>query len=147
MSYALFREERRNNSSFQSEALRSNTQPTALSSIFFSATNVNALQEAIRYQVYVRSGNTHVIDKQSDTELKVIMRGIYLEYAKNSPVDMKGQVQDLNVRVLEFCVNTILSEINMHLYYINDISKLPEPMARGTSTNSAGSRSLFMKEF
>lgn len=147
MSYPLFKDYDTTNSSFEEEALRSNTGQNELTDVFFSKRNVDALQEAIRYQVYVRSNQKHVIDRQSDVELKVVMRGTYLEHARNAPYDILSQVKDLNSIVIEYCVDKILSEINMYLYYMNDISTNREPMARSVATTSAGSKTLIMKEF
>lgn len=146
MSYPLFREDKNKHSTFEKEALRSNVQSSQLSDLYFSTTNVEALHEAVRYQVYVRSGNRHVIDRQSDTDLKVVMRSIFYEYSKNLPYDIIGQVKELNSKVINFCVEKVLSEINMYMYYIQDISKNPEPLPRSLNTSSTGSKVLFMKE-
>ena len=37
----------------------------------------------IRYQVYEQSNEQHVVGRQSDTELEIIMRHFYLTYGKN----------------------------------------------------------------
>lgn len=140
-------QETKSHDSFGQEALRGNTTANALSQLYFSQKNVDALQEGIRYMVYVKSGEKHVIDKQSDTDLKIVMRSIYLEYGRNLPFDIVGQVKDLNTRVLDFCVERILEEINMYMHYRVDISKNYEPMPRSENTSSAGTKTLIMKEF
>jgi Family of unknown function (DUF5761) len=149
MSYALFREDDTHDAhdTFQSEALKSNIDKTAVSNLFFSSQNVNALQDAIRYQVWVRSGKKHVIDRQSDTELKVVMRGTYLEHARNAPYDIPGQVRELNQRVAGYCVDNILSAINLYVYYREDIQSQPRLMPMPVSMSLAGSKTLEMKEF
>jgi hypothetical protein len=147
MSYPLFREDNKVHSSFEKEAIRSNYQASQLSDLYFSPQNVEALHEAIRYQVYIRSGNKHVIDRQSDTDLKVVMRSIFYEYARNLPYDVVGQVRELNTKVIDYCVPKILMEINMYIYYRQDISQNPQPLPRSENTSSAGTKVLFMKEF
>jgi hypothetical protein len=146
MSWPLFREFE-NHDSFEDEALKSNISPNQLTDVYFSQQNVNALHEAIRYQVYVRSQNKHIIDRQSDIDLKIVMRSIYYEHSKNLPFDILGQVKELNARVIEYCVSNILSEIDMYLYYREDIQKNPRPLPRSINTSSAGSKTLFMKDF
>jgi hypothetical protein len=133
--------------SFEQEALRGNTTSTALSDLYFSQKNVDALQEGIRYMVYVKSGEKHIIDKQSDTDLKIVMRSVFLEYGRNLPFDIVGQVRDLNAKVLDFCVNRILEEINMYIHYRVDISTNYVPLPRSENTSSAGTKTLIMKEF
>lgn len=147
MNYPLFRELNPQNNTLEENALRSNTGQNKLTNLYFSQMNVHGLQEAIRYQVYVRSGNKHVIGKQSEDELKVVMRSVYLEYGRNVPYDIITQVKELNGRVIEYCVDNILSEINMYMYYLEDISTMPQPLARPETTTSAGSKTLIMKEF
>lgn len=120
---------------------------TPLSQLFFSPRNVEALQDGIRYQVYVKSGKQYVIGKQSYTELEIVMRSVYNEYARHMPFDIVGQVRDLNRRVLTYCVDNVLSEIRLRLHYVQEIDTVPMPMERGVNVSSAGSRTLFMREF
>jgi hypothetical protein len=145
--FALFKEYHNDNSSFENEALKSNISSNQLTDVYFSHKNIEALHEGIRYQVYVRSENKHIIDRQSDIDLKIVMRSIYYEYSKNLPYDILGQVRDLNAKVIDYCVNNILSEINMYLRYRQDISSNPEPLPRSVNVSSAGSKTLFMKDF
>jgi hypothetical protein len=147
MDYSLFKEFHNDNSSFEGEALRSNISSNDLTRVYFSSKNIDALQQAIRYQVYVRSGNEHIIDKQSDVDLKIVMRSIYYEYSKNLPYDILGQVRELNGKVIDYCVTNILSEISMYLHYREDTSHNAVPLARSTNVSSAGSKTLFMKDF
>lgn len=146
MSYPLFREDKKVHTTFEQEALKSNYQSSQLSDLYFSNVNVEALHEAIRYQVYVKSNNKHVIDRQSDTDLKVVMRSIFYQDSKNLPYDIIGQVKELNSNVIDYCVRKIISEIDMYIYYREDITKNPEPLPRSLNTSSAGSKVLFMKE-
>jgi Family of unknown function (DUF5761) len=147
MSWPLFKQFENQHDSFADEALKGNVAKTELSSVFFSNTNVNALHEAIRYQVYVKSEQRHIIDRQSDIDLKIVMRSVFLQYSKNLPYDIVGQIRELNSIIIDFCVDKILNEINMYLYYKQDIDKVPEPMARSVNTSSAGTKTLFMKDF
>lgn len=147
MSWPLFKEYNNKSATFQDEALKGNISGNQLTDIYFSQQNLDALQEGIRYQVYIRSGNRHVIDKQSETDLKIVMRSTYYEHGKNMPYDILNQVKELNYKVIEYCVDKILSEIGMYLRYRADIENNPEPLARSLNTSSAGSKTLQLRDF
>jgi hypothetical protein len=134
--------------SFVGDMLRGNWDKNPVADMFFTATNVKFIQDSIRKEVYTRSGSKkYTIDDQSVDELKMIMRGIYLQYAKNNPFDVKGQVQQLNSLVIEWCAPRILSEIDHYYYYLNDISHMPVPLSQPVSMSSAGTRSLPLQPF
>ena len=106
------------------------------------------IQAAIRKDVYTRSGSKHYkIDDQSIDELKMIMRGIYMQYAKNNPFNVQGQVAELNTLVIDWCAPRIMSEIDHYIYYLNDISHMPVPLTQPMHMSTAGTRSLPMQPF
>jgi len=115
---------------------------TPLSDMFFSNSNMNRLQEQLIYRVYVSSGSKYKIGKQSNTELQVIMRAMYLQYAKNLPYDIGKQINELNRHVVEFCLPKVISEIKQYLFYINDIQRLPAQIPHPINVSSAGTRTL-----
>jgi hypothetical protein len=128
---------------FMDDMLRGNFTPTAVAKAFFTPRNAAALQEGIRREVYTRSGpKKYVIDDQDIDELKMIMRAMYLQYGKNNEFDVEGQVRDLNKIVVDWAAPRILSEIDQYMYYLDDISHLPVPMAQPMNMSSAGTRSL-----
>lgn len=129
--------------SFAGDMLRGNWDHTPLGDAFFTRKNVEILQNAIIREVYNRSGpKKYVIDKQDVDELKMIMRGIYLQYAKNNPFDIEGQIRELNDLIIQWCAPRILSEIDHYNYYLKDISHMPIPLAQPMNMSSAGTRSL-----
>jgi hypothetical protein len=133
---------------FQTDMLRGNWEATPVSRSFFSAENVERIQMLIRKGVYDRSGEKkYVIDKQSVDELKIIMRAIYYQYARNLPSDVAGQVGDLNVKVVDWSVPHILSAVDHYQYYLNDISHMPVPLAQPQHLSRAGTKSLPMQPF
>lgn len=136
------------NESASQDLMRGNWMDTTLSKAFFSPENTQILQNAIRKSVYDRSGEKRwVIDEQSADELQIVMRSLYLQYAKNLEYDIPGQIKDLNDLVVEWCAPRILSEIGMYEYYLNDISKLPVPLPQPMSMSSAGTKSLPFRKF
>lgn len=134
-------------SNFNEEATKGIHSQNPISQLYFSTMNIDALQEAIRYQVYLKSCQKHVIGRQSDTELKIIMRAVYLEHARHRDYDILPEIKRLNQLVLDFCVPKVLQEIKMYITYTNDINKLPQPMDRGEFQSSKGSKVLEQKTF
>lgn len=134
--------------SFSGDMLRGNWDHTALSDAFFTRRNADVLQMEIRNEVYRMSGpKKYVIDNQDVDELKMIMRAMYLQYAKNSPHNIEGQIKELNDLVIKWAAPRITSEIEHYQYYLEDISHLPVPLAQPMSMSSAGTRSLpFQKQ-
>jgi len=129
------------------DALLRDRMDSEVSDLYFSSANVDALQEAIRYQVWAKTDGEHVIDRQSDTELMIVMRSLYLQYSRNSPYNVREQVRELNARVLDECLPKIVSELSAYLQYLRDASQLPVPLEHGQLATMKGTRSLEMKPF
>ena len=141
--YSMFKEEENRPYRWINEQVLKNIHTqNEVSEVFLSRKNIDTLQEAIRYLVYKKSCGKHIIDKQSETELIVIMRSVYLEYGEYKPFDISSQVKDLNQRVLEYCVPKILQEIKLYMQYRSDINTLPVPMDRGQFVSSKGTKVL-----
>lgn len=134
-------------SSAGADAIKGNLQITPLNSAFFSPSNVEIIQNKIRYDVFIKSGNKHIIDKQSTDDLLIVMRSMYYQYGKNLPDHIKEQVEELNQIVSNWCVPKILAEIDMYYQYRKDITTMPVPLAHPILLNSAGTRSLPFKPF
>jgi hypothetical protein len=130
------------------DLMRGNWAETMLSKAFFSPENTKIIQNAVRKEVYDRSGEKRwVIDEQSADELQIVMRSLYLQYAKNLEYDIPGQIRELNRLVVDWTAPRIMSEIGMYEYYLKDISALPVPLPQPMSMSSAGSKSLPFRKF
>ena len=128
---------------FSGDMLRGNWEHNVLADTFFTRKNVATLQNAIKQAVHRMSGpKKYVIDEQDVDELKIIMRTMYLQYAKNNPYNIEGQVQELNQLVIDWAAPRIMSEIDAYHHYLNDISHLPVPMEKPLNMSSAGTKSL-----
>jgi len=128
---------------FASDMLRGNWDHTALSDAFFTRKNVDIIQSEIQKEVYRISGpKKWAIGPQDVDEIKMIMRAMYLQYAKNNPFNIEGQLAELNQLVVKWSVPRIMSEIEQYNYYLNDISHLPIPLQQPMSMSSAGTKSL-----
>lgn len=145
--YKLFETGNEKMSDFSREAVVGIHTNTPLNSLFFSRENINALQQGIRYLVAKHSDNKFIVGNQSEVELQIVMRAVYLNDAKHKPTGIIEQVKELNKLVLDYCVPRILEEVKMYNYYKNDVSQLPMPLERGQFSSAKGTRVLESREF
>jgi hypothetical protein len=134
-----------NYSGFSCEAIRGNNENTPLARLFFSPHNIEMLQNGIRYMVYKESGGRHVIGRQSEIELKIVMRSVFFEHAKHLKYDVVGQTRNLNAIVIKDVVPKIITEVDMYERYKRDVTMLPEPMPRSLNMSTKGSKTLELK--
>jgi hypothetical protein len=120
----------RNKPPAYSEALNGTMVWNVLAQVYFSAENMQIIQNALRANVYKLSGGKINIPNQNVDNLKIIMRGIYMEYAEHYPKDIKGQVERLNKLVLDYAVPQVYSEAVSYFQYLIDSSVLPLPIDR-----------------
>ena len=81
--WPLFQQNNNGVKNYKEEALRGIQTESTLSQVFFSKQNIDLIQNQIRYNVWIKSNKMHIIGRQSDTELEIVMRSIYLQYSKN----------------------------------------------------------------
>lgn len=129
------------------DAIRGNMQANDLNQAFFSPANVIIVQNKIRREVYDRSGGEFLIDPQSADELMIVMRAMYLQYGKNQPTNITGQIAELNQIVADWCVPKIVAECSMHKTYLNDIQHLPVPLEHPIMLTKTGSKSAAFERF
>ena len=110
-------------------------EKTALSDLFFSDMNIDAIQKSIRYGVNKSTGQ--VVAKQSDNTIYVVMRSILLQYAnfRVSSQNLVEEIRALNKRVIDYCVENVSSNVQQYVGYIKDIERLPTPMDRPSYHN------------
>lgn len=128
------------------DSLRSNIDENCISKLFFSKINVNLLQQFIQEEVFRLSNGTYKIGRQSDMELSIIMRSLYLQ---NGPYSncAKFEVRKLNKMVLDDAVSKIYSAIKQYIVYKKDVSTLPKPMLHPEYTSNSGLKSSEMNPF
>jgi hypothetical protein len=129
------------------DAIRGNVMATPLNQTFFSPANVQIIQNRLRREVYERSKGEFLIDEQSVDELMTIMRAMYLQYGKNQPTNIRGQINDLNTLVVDWAVPRIVSECSMHKTYLHDIQHMPVPLAQPVLESRAGTKSASFDRF
>jgi hypothetical protein len=121
---------------------------TPLNTVFFSEDNMENLHGKIQQAVMEMSGpKRYKIDRQSDDDLKLIMRSYYLQYARNNPGEVAAELEDLNNRVIGFASNRIMVEIESYVRYRKDILDFPEPIERPVDVQIYGTRTGELKSF
>ena len=111
-------------------AMTGNWYNTRLSDVFFSKENIQILQNGIRKGVYELSNKQFIISEQSEDELKIIMRSIFLQYSKNLKNNIKEQISSLNNLVLNYAINQVYSESIGYIKFKYDVSTMYEPISR-----------------
>ena len=97
--YDLYKDSSKEQQNVQN-SLNYNQEETPLSVIYFSKNNLDRIQQEIKLRVYqitkedndplyIKSNNNNgiVISRQDDLQLQIIMRSMYLQYAKNMNSD------------------------------------------------------------
>ena len=112
------------------DAMKGNWNESPLSFAFFSAHNIQSLQNGIRAGVYHKSKGQYTIGPQSVDTLKIIMRSTFLSYSANKAFDIAGQIQALNKIVLDYCIPQVYGEAQGYNKYLEDASTLVVPIDR-----------------
>lgn len=136
----LYETNQDNRECFASEMLQGIQETSPLSRVFFSKENMDRLQTLIRYNVNLETGL--VISKQSETELAVVMRAMYLQYSMNINHSFTEQIKQLNELVLRYAVPQITSEAKQYQGYLEEIQRNPVPIVHSVNVSSKGTKTL-----
>jgi hypothetical protein len=128
------------------EAMAGNWENTPLSNLFFSPQNQQTLQNGLRAGVYHMSNQKYVIAPQSNDDLKIVMRSIFMQYSSNQPGNITQQINELNKAVLNYSVPQIYGEAKGYLRYLHDASTLVVPLSTPVNTVSYD-KTLELKPF
>jgi hypothetical protein len=128
-----------------SEQIQYRHSDTPLNTLFFGQGNIDTIQGQIQSTVQQMIGAT--IDRQSDSDLLMVMRSYYLQYAQNNPDRIAQELAELNTRVVNFCANRIAVEVEAYRYYRKDIMDFPEPIANPMTVKKYGSAPGELKSF
>ena len=111
------------------DSMTGNWYNTKLSNAFFSEKNIQIIQNGIRSGVFNKSNKQYVICEQNPDELQIIMRSIFLQYAKNLPHNLPEQISDLNKNVFDYAINQVYGEAEGYMKYKKDASTMWTPIA------------------
>lgn len=123
----------------------------------FSKINVKFIQDSV--VDYVKKARNITIETRQDTDnlLNLMLSSYLLFYSSNGvfssndnlfkpseskSCDFQNILGNLNKSIIEKYVQNVLSGLNMHDYYIRDISQLPVPLSNPVNVSSKGSNVL-----
>ena len=116
-------------------------EPTLVNSRFFCRKNLDVLQSMLAQVVRQKTGMR--IDRQSDDELLIAMRAMYLESQPvNVAVHPDAVVSQLNQKVVDAVVPKVTSNLLQYLAYLRDASTLPDVLPSPLATSIKGEKSL-----
>ncbi len=130
------------NDSFQNQALYGIQSHSVLGDAYFSKANVQLVHDMVRYQVYLRSDKKHLIGEQSNLDLEIIMRSIFLQRAKHLPNQIPEQIKELNMMVVNVILPRILSSIEQYIGYLHRVEHLPDEIPLPKNMSNKGTRLL-----
>lgn len=134
--FAMFDDVRTPESSAVGLTRSTHLQPTELSARFFGPGNVEQLQRQLQGAIRARTG--FVIDRQSDEQLLIVMRYVYVQSGRN--FGGAEEVRRLNELVLREIVPQVGAGLAQYLAYLRDASTLPVPIPRGQATSVKGTK-------
>jgi hypothetical protein len=137
-TYELYEGEMQTHS-FQN-SLQGIQDKSVLSKAFFSQRNIDCIQKNIQKKVL--QNTNYRIGRQSDLQLQIIMRSIYLQFSKNLECDYAQQIKQLNQKVSDYSVDRISIEMSQFLEYRKEVSKMPDPISLPKNLSNAGEKSL-----
>ncbi len=108
--------------------------------VFFSRQNMTILQNQLKYQVFLKSDNKYIIDKQDPQELGTIMESMYYQYSSR-PIEeclFKNEIERLNGIVLNYSVSNVIIGIRAQNGYLKKITDNITGMDIGISTTRKG---------
>lgn len=127
-------------SNFSNQMLKSQLCTNKLSEHYFSKCNLDHVQQLLILNVANITNSQYKIGRQSDRELLLVMRHIYLHEASNKNDNIVSEVNRLNNIVINKIMPKLLSNIEQHVTYINDINTPLRIMDAPVNVNSSNSR-------
>jgi hypothetical protein len=140
--YQMFHQKKEGLNEFKNEAVKSILQKNPLSDVFFSKQNIDYLQNKIIQTVYELTNGQHRIGRQSDIELEIVMRSIYLQFSLNQSSNLREQIRQLDEKVIDEVCPGIITAVKQYLQYKQDITNMPQPIELPKTETIKGEKSL-----
>jgi len=109
-----------------------------LEETFFSKNNISNINKQLIYTVWVKTDGMYKISEQSNESLIIVMRYVFIEYARHLPYDITGQIKELNNIVVGEVAQNVITNATQRVGYLKEIQnpKGLVPLPRNTSNNS-----------
>lgn len=117
-------------------------QLSTLNMAYFSKSNRNNIQNAIRRRVYELSNGKYIISPQNEQELMIIMREIYIENSLNYTDEqmIRSEIEKLNNIVIDKSVVMIIRSISGYFQFLADQNTSLKPMEPPVYSSRSGQR-------
>jgi len=109
-----------------------------LEETFFSKRNIDNINKQLIYTVWKKTDGMYKISEQSPSSLIIVMRYVFIEYARHLPYDINGQLKELNNIVVGEIAQNVITNATQRVGYLNDIQNplRPVPLPMNTSNNT-----------
>ena len=125
----------------------SECQQNILETTFFSDENFDLINKQLILSIYNNSNKQFKIQEQKKESLLIVMRYIFIEYAKHLPTDYINQIRELNCKVVSTVVPLIMTEITQRVEYLDNIDKprqlLPLPINERSNPSLSSTSNIF----
>lgn len=120
---------------------------TDIEALFFSDENIELINKQLILAVWKRSKKQYKIGFQDKNKLLIVMRYIYLEYARNLPYNFAEQINELNCIVVGEIAPIVITNFEQKLGYLRDIERRQAPVPLPQSTSKMKTLPTANKEF
>lgn len=119
-----FRPTRNNIEVYKTYQYKCSSTMTPFMKLFFSKENMINIQNELKYEIYLKSGSRFIINPQDPQELGIIMESMYYQYSSR-PIEIclfKQEISRMNKIVLNYCIQNVLTAIEMQNGYLKKIT-------------------------
>ena len=94
-----------------------------LENTFFSDENLDLINKQLIISVFKRTNGQYKIAPQSKQSLIIILRYVFLEYARHLPYNIDEQIRELNNKVICEILPNIITQITQRTEYLKIINE------------------------
>lgn len=94
-----------------------------LEELFFSDENMDLINKQLILSVFKKTNGEYKISEQSKESLLIVMRFVFIEYARHLPYNITQQIRELNCIVVGELVPTLVTNVSQKIAYLKEISE------------------------
>ena len=112
-----------------------------LETTFFSDENLDLINKQLILAVFKQTNGQYKIAPQSNQSLIIILRYVFIEYARHLPYNIREQIHELNNKVISEILPNVITEITQRTEYLKSLNEprkiipLPVNVHRGSRQN------------
>jgi len=104
-----------------------NNYTDLMTEAFFSAENMDIIQNMLIKNVFYKSDETLRINKIKNETLIQVMNSIWTNHCRFLPYNLKEQIREINVKVSDYLVPLLLNEIKFYFNYLRNSNRTELP--------------------